>query len=72
MAEYLLKNETMDGEDFDYFCEHGTVPPKPEKPAEPEQPVGDEPQEAPEPEQAGDAGDAPEPGRDEDGSEGKD
>ena len=72
VAEYLLKNETMDGEDFDYFCEHGTVPPKPEKPAEPEQPAGEEPQEAPEPEQAGDAGDAPEPGRDEDGSEGKD
>ncbi len=72
VAEYLLKNETMDGEDFDYFCEHGTVPPKPEKPAEPEQPAGEEPQEAPESEQAGDAGDAPEPGRDEDGSEGKD
>ena len=66
VAEYLLKNETMDGEDFDYFCEHGTVPPKPEQPA------GEEPQEAPESEQAGDAGDAPEPGRDEDGSEGKD
>ena len=72
VAEYLLKNETMDGEDFDYFCEHGTVPPKPEKPAEPEQPAGEEPQEAPESEQAGDAGDAPEPGRDEDGPEGKD
>ena len=66
MAEYLLKNETMDGEDFDYFCEHGTVPPKPEQPA------GEEPQEAPESEQTGDAGDAPEPGRDEDGPEGKD
>ena len=71
VAEYLLKNETMDGEDFDYFCEHGTVPPKPEKPAEPERPAGEEPQEAPESEQAGDAGDAPEPGRDEGGSEGK-
>ena len=66
VAEYLLKNETMDGEDFDYFCEHGTVPPKPEQPA------GEEPQEAPESEQTGDAGDAPEPGRDEDGPEGKD
>ena len=26
MAEYLLANETMSGEDFDYFCEHGTLP----------------------------------------------
>ena len=28
-AEYLLENETMDGEDFKYFCEHnGTLPPE--------------------------------------------
>ena len=26
VAEYLLVNETMTGEDFDYFCEHGTMP----------------------------------------------
>ena len=28
VAEYLLENETMDGEDFNYFCEHGVLPPK--------------------------------------------
>jgi cell division protease FtsH len=32
-AEYLLENETMDGEDFKYLCEHeGALPPKKEKP----------------------------------------
>jgi cell division protease FtsH len=32
-AEYLLENETMDGEDFKYLCEHeGELPPKKEKP----------------------------------------
>ncbi len=32
VAEYLLENETMDGEDFNYFCDHGELPPpKPEK-----------------------------------------
>ena len=31
VAEYLLEHETMDGEDFNYFCDHGTLPPpKPE------------------------------------------
>jgi len=30
IAEYLLLNETMEGSDFDYFCEHGELPPKPE------------------------------------------
>ena len=31
VAEYLLEHETMDGEDFNYFCEHGELPPpKPE------------------------------------------
>ncbi len=29
-AEYLLENETMDGEDFNYFCDHGELPPKKE------------------------------------------
>ena len=30
LAEYLLLHETVDGEDFDYYCEHGTFPePKP-------------------------------------------
>ena len=31
VAEYLLEHETMDGEDFNYFCDHGELPPpKPE------------------------------------------
>jgi len=31
VAEYLLEHETMDGEEFNYFCDHGTLPPpKPE------------------------------------------
>ena len=33
VAEYLLEHETMDGEDFNYFCEHGELPPPKEKPA---------------------------------------
>ena len=28
VAEYLLVHESMDGADFDYFCEHGCMPPK--------------------------------------------
>ncbi len=31
LAEYLLVNETMDGEDFAYFCDHKCLPPLPEK-----------------------------------------
>ena len=35
VAEYLLVNESMEGEDFDYFCDHGELPPKKEEaPAE--------------------------------------
>ena len=30
VAEYLLIHETMDGADFDYFCDHGELPPKAE------------------------------------------
>ena len=30
VAEYLLEHESMDGADFDYFCEHGELPPKQE------------------------------------------
>ena len=31
VAEYLLEHESMDGDDFNYFCDHGTMPPpKPE------------------------------------------
>ena len=30
VAEYLLENESMERETFDYYCEHGTFPePKP-------------------------------------------
>jgi len=37
-ADYLLEHETMDGEDFKYFCEHGGVmPPPEEKKAKPRQ-----------------------------------
>ena len=28
VAEYLLQNESMDGEDFSYFCRNGKLPPK--------------------------------------------
>ena len=38
VAEYLLENESMDREEFDYFCEHGTVPSK-EETAPAEEPV---------------------------------
>ncbi|MCD7845409.1 MAG: ATP-dependent zinc metalloprotease FtsH, partial [Oscillospiraceae bacterium] len=30
VAEYLLVHESMDGADFDYFCDHGEMPPKQE------------------------------------------
>ena len=33
VAEYLLEHETMEGEEFDYFCDHGELPPAKEKPA---------------------------------------
>ena len=34
VAEYLLENETMDGADFNYYCDHKELPPKaPEAPA---------------------------------------
>ena len=32
VAEYLLKNESMDGEEFSYFCHHGALPPKKAEP----------------------------------------
>ncbi len=32
VAEYLLEHETMDGEDFNYFCDHGELPPPKEEP----------------------------------------
>ena len=33
VAEYLLKHESMDGEDFSYFCRHGEMPPPKPTPA---------------------------------------
>ena len=40
-ANYLLENETMDGDDFNYLCEHnGEVPPKKPKPAAPDDQEG--------------------------------
>ena len=33
VAEYLLENETMDGADFNYFCDHGELPPPKPEPA---------------------------------------
>ena len=33
VAEYLLEHETMDGEDFNYFCDHGVLPPPKPEPA---------------------------------------
>jgi len=41
---YLLENETMTGEDFDYFCKNGgTLPPKSDKPKNPTEAPDDEP-----------------------------
>ncbi len=60
VAEYLLTHESMDGADFDYFCDHGELPPKqpqgvspkqPEEPAQPsrpEQPPETPPEQPPE------------------------
>ena len=33
VVSYLMEHETMDGPDFAYYCEHGTLPPKPEEKA---------------------------------------
>ena len=35
VAEYLLVNESMEGSDFEYFCDHGTLPPAEESAEEP-------------------------------------
>lgn len=35
VAEYLLENETMEGEDFAYYCEHGSFPRKDDDTIEP-------------------------------------
>ncbi len=43
VAEYLLKNESMEGADFVRFCDSGILPEKtPEAPAEPETPEASE------------------------------
>ncbi len=50
VAEYLLVHETLDGEDFAYFCEHGEPPVHPDPDIEPPAKVirrMDEPAEAP-------------------------
>ena len=42
VAEYLLEHETMDGEEFNYFCDHGELPPpKPAAQNPPEIPTQD-------------------------------
>ena len=33
VAEYLLEHETMDGEEFNYFCDYGVMPPPKAPPA---------------------------------------
>ncbi len=35
VAEYLLEHETMEGEDFEYYCEHGVLPVKRDATIEP-------------------------------------
>ena len=39
LAEYLLENESMEGDDFDRYCNTGVLPPKKEKPAPEQQPL---------------------------------
>ncbi len=34
IADYLLEHESMEAEDFHYFCEHGTLPEKAKEPTE--------------------------------------
>jgi cell division protease FtsH len=67
LVDYLIENETMDGEDFKYFCENnGKAPPKKETPPPPQEPPEEppaekveeseepvEPEGVPEPEPAG-------------------
>ena len=49
VAEYLLQNESMDGDEFDYFCEHGELPPKKEDDPAEEAPAEEAPAEQPAP-----------------------
>ncbi len=48
VAEYLLEHESMDGADFDYFCDHGCLPPKQEETPAPQPEPPAPAQEAPE------------------------
>lgn len=41
VAEYLLVNESMDGEDFAFLCEHGYVPEKVKSPENEEVSAGE-------------------------------
>ena len=43
VAEYLLEHESMDGDDFDYFCDHGELPPKSETAPAEDLPTTEEP-----------------------------
>ena len=38
VAEYLLEHESMDGEVFEYYCEHGEFPPEGQSQKKPEKP----------------------------------
>jgi len=66
VAEYLLEHETMDGEEFNYFCDHGTLPPPKPEPRLPDSTIepparkismfiDDDPAAPPTPEQLGEA-----------------
>ena len=70
VAEYLLEHETMDGEEFNYFCDHGELPPPKPEPHLPddtiERParkihmfIDDDPSAPPTPEQMGIKSEAP-------------
>ncbi len=69
VAEYLLVHESLDGADFDYFCEHGCLPPKtpqavsPKEPEQPQPAAPAQPESAPAaPQGPGGETPAPEPG----------
>ena len=73
VAEYLLQNETMDGADFNYYCEHGQLPPpKEDTEAAPEEPAAEaeapRPEAEPEPEEAPEQAPQTFPPQQEDGS----
>ncbi len=69
VAEYLLEHESMDGADFDYFCDHGCLPPKQEQAPAPQQEPPAPAQEAPKAETL--VEEAPATGEDSSAGEGK-